>query len=171
MTIFVFAWPYFSPVPLHRDYLLRLCARDGIASSIIIIIIIIRRLASSLRRLWVVVVGFGAYPRPPPALFHAFMRTFFGVFGTSSARRPSFLRSATTDASLPPSPVTFLLLFAGSLFVVRQLVQSAREGVVRSIPLVRSRQLDSKILISPSIFFAAKKIARFLLFLAGCFLY
>ena len=35
----------FSPVPLHRDYLLRLCARDGIASSIIIII---RRLTSSL---------------------------------------------------------------------------------------------------------------------------
>ena len=64
--IFVFAWPYFSPVPLHRDYLLRLCARDGIASSIIIIII--RRFASSLFAgcgwLWWVVALTHALHRP-----------------------------------------------------------------------------------------------------------
>ncbi len=55
----------FSPVPLHRDYLLRLCARDGIASSIIIII---RRFASSLFAgcgwLWWVVALTHALHRP-----------------------------------------------------------------------------------------------------------
>ena len=56
----------FSPVPLHRYHLLRLCARDGIASSIIIIII--RRFASSLFAgcgwLWWVVALTHALHRP-----------------------------------------------------------------------------------------------------------
>ena len=152
--IFVYAWPYFSPVPLHRDYLLRLCARDGIASSIIIII---RRLASSLFAgcgwLWWVVALTHALHRPSSTPSFGRFWGFWDEFGAP----PFFLRSATTDASLPSSPVTFLLLFAGSLFIGSSTVAIGREGVVRSTPRVRSRLLDSKILISPSILFAIKK--------------
>ena len=106
----------FSPVPLHRDYLLRLCARDGIASSIIIII---RRFASSL---FAGCGGFWRLPTPSTGPLPRLHADVSGVFGTSSARRPSSLRSATSDASLPSSPVTFLLFFAGSLFVGSSLL-------------------------------------------------
>ena len=103
----------FSPVPLHRDYLLRLCARDGIASSIIII----RRFASSLFAgcgwLWWVVAPTHALHRPSSTPSFGRFWGFWDEFGAP----PFFLRSATTDASLPSSPVTFLLLFAGALFV------------------------------------------------------
>ena len=92
-----------------------------------------------------------------------------GVFGTSLARRPSSLRSATTDASLLPSPVTFLLLFAGSLFVGSS---TGAIGPGRSRSINSSRSFPPTQLGNTHISFDSlrhKKIVRFLRFLAGCF--
>ena len=156
----------FSPVPLHRDYLLRLCARDGIASSIIIII---RRFASSLFAgcgwLWWVLALTHALHRPSSTPSCGRFWGFWDEFGAP----PFFLRSATTDAFLPSSPVTFLLLFAGSLFIGSS-TGAIGPGRSRSINSSRSfppTQLGNTHLSFDS--FRRKKRVRFLRFLAGCF--
>ena len=70
----------------------------------------------SLCRLWVVVVGFGAYPRPPPALFHAFMRTFLGFLGR--------VRRAALLLFVLPLPMPLFLLRPSPFFFSSRALSS-----------------------------------------------
>ena len=136
---------YFISSPLHRDrddFNMTLCETESPPPSSSFGAL---RLFAGCGWLW----WFCAYPRPStgplPRLRTDISRGFRVEFGAP----PFSSLSTTTGASL--------LL---SCFVKWNI---GREGVVRSIPLVRSRQLTSKISSLPSIFFAEKYSAHSLI--------
>ena len=166
--IFVYAWPYFSPVLLHHDYLLRLCARDGIASSIIIIII--RRLASSLFAgcgwLWWVLALTHALHRPSSTPSFGRFWGFWDEFGA-----PPFFSSFCHYRCLSSS---FARHLSSSLrgLSLRRFVnwcnRPGKESFDRFLSFVPANSTQK--LPSPLQFTSPKKnTVRLLRFLAGCF--
>ena len=143
----------FSPVPLHHEYLLRLCVRDGIASSIIII----RRLASSLFAgcgwLWWVLALTHALHRPSSTPSCGRFWGFWDEFGA-----PPIFSSFCHYRCLSSSFARHLSSSLRGLSLRRFANWCNRPGRSRSIDSSRSfRPTQLKASVSPSIFFAVKK--------------
>ena len=153
----------FSPVPLHRDYLLRLCARDGIASSIIIII---RRLASSLFAgcgwLWWVLALTHALHRPSSTPSCGRFWGFWDEFGA-----PPIFSSFCHYRCLSSSFARHLSSSLRGLSLRRFVNWCNRPGKESFDQLLAFVPANSTQTPSLLRFISPKKIVRFLWFLAG----